>query len=212
MVATTDKTRTACARFHHERHTTSEICVVRTDGLQDEGELLSTTRASTLDRAGGNSESRRGVGDRVPLHVDGDDRSALLRRQGEQCLLDDDGQIDVGVSVGGIPWFTSLFTERNGGTHLVPPDPVEAGIDDDAVEPAADGRVGTERAGGPMCRQHGFLKRVRGVLGRVTGSPGGEPQMVLVAPEEHGESRYVPRYVRREQFAVRGVTARDSPD
>ena len=46
--------------------------------------------APTLDGSLGDTEQGRGVGHRVPVHIDGDHRSTLPCRQSGQCLTDHD--------------------------------------------------------------------------------------------------------------------------
>ena len=74
-VAMTDRTPAAGPRFP------SLVQVLHSDGGEDDGELLTAPGAAALDRADGNAERRGGIGDGVPLHVDGDDRGALIGRE-----------------------------------------------------------------------------------------------------------------------------------
>ena len=64
--------------------------------------------------------------------------------------------------------------EGDSAVSSVVPQLVHAGVDDDAVQPAADGGVVAERAGVAVRGQHGVLQYVGGVFGAaavVAGQP-----------------------------------------
>ncbi|SHT01242.1 Uncharacterised protein [Mycobacteroides abscessus subsp. abscessus] len=49
--------------------------------MQGDGQACACTRAAALHRALRHTEQFSGIGDRVALHIDRDDRRALLRGQ-----------------------------------------------------------------------------------------------------------------------------------
>lgn len=61
-----------------------------------------------------------------------------------------------------------------------------------------------------MCGQKGFLKRVCRILVRVARSSSGHPQMLVMTMNEHGERRWITRYVSSEKFDI-GTCIEHSP-
>ena len=73
--------------------------------------------------------------------------------------------------------------ECEGAVSSVVPEFVDACVDDDAVQPAADGGVVAERAGVAVYREHGVLEDVGGVLGAAA-VVGGQAVQPAVMPAE----------------------------
>ena len=88
---------------------------------------------------------------------------------------------------------------------LQAPQPVQAGVDNDPVQPAAHRGVVPEGAGAAVRREHRVLQRVLGVLGGAGGEPGEPVQMPLVAAEQFREGVPVSGDVGGEQFGVTAI-------
>ena len=86
--------------------------------------------------------------------------------------------------------------------NFVAAQPIQAGVDDDAVQPAADRGVVAKRAGAAVGRDHGLLQRIFGVLGATTGQPGKPVQVPVVAVEQLLEGVAVTRDMSSQQFCV----------
>lgn len=136
--------------------------------------------APALDRPLRYVEQPGGVGHRVAVHVDGQDRSALLCGQAHQCLAHHDRRLDVCRPIGHRTVILDEF--RNGRT--VAPQPVQAGIDDNPVQPTADCRVVTERAGRSVRGEQGLLQGVVGILGGLATPPRKPMQLRAMAPNQ----------------------------
>ncbi len=99
--------------------------------------------------------------------------------------------------------------QRVGRAHLAPAHPVQAGVDDDPVQPGGDRGVATERLGPAEGRDQRVLQRVGRVLGVAGGAQGDRPEPVPVAGEELTEGVRVAGEVRLEQGPV--VAGRRGP-
>ena len=92
--------------------------------------------------------------------------------------------------------------------HLGGPQPVEAGVDDDPVQPGGDRGVAAEGPGPAVRRDHAVLQAVGGVLGVAHGAQRDRPQPVAVPARtarrtRRGRRRRGPRAARR-RWAPRG--------
>ncbi len=83
-----------------------------------------------------------------------------------------------------------------------PAQAVEAGVDDDAVQPRRHGGLAAEGAGAAEGGDEGVLHAVGGELGVAHGAQGHRPHAVLVAAEELSEGRVVTLDVQLEQVLV----------
>ena len=92
-----------------------------------------------------------------------------------------------------------------GAAYLRGPEPVEAGVDDDPVQPGGDGGVAAEDAGPAVRRDQAVLQAVGGVVGVAHGAQRDRPQPVAVAGEQHAEGVGVAGDVGGEQLGVGAV-------
>ena len=88
---------------------------------------------------------------------------------------------------------------------LVAPQPIQACVDDDAVQPAADRRVVAERGRLAVGRQHGVLQGIGGVVGVVAGHLGQPVELPVVAVEQLLEGVPITGDMCGEQLCVRSV-------
>ncbi len=165
---------------------------------EDRGKPGPGAGASAFDRAFGDAEQPGGVGDRIAVHVDGHHRGALLDGQPHQRPLHRDRGLDLGGPIGDR---IDVF-ERGGGVSLVAAQPIQAGIDHDAVQPAADRGVMPKGAGAAVRREHRVLQCVLGILGAAAGQPGEPVQLPVMAVEQLLEGVAVAGDVGRQQFGV----------
>src|SRR3984885_92529 len=163
---------------------------------QDRGQPGPRPRAATLDGAFGDPEQLGGVGDRIAVHVNGDHRGALLGGQSHQCPL----HRDRGVDLRGPIRHRKAVVEDSGRVSLVAAQPIQASIDDDAVQPTADRGMVPKRSGAAVRRDHRLLQRVLGVLGATAAQPGDPVQLPVVAEEQLLESIAIARGVSRQQL------------
>ena len=77
--------------------------------------------------------------------------------------------------------------QRLGAAYLRRAQPVEAGVDDDPVQPGGDRGVAAEGAGPAVRRDQAVLQPVGGVLGVAHGAQRDRPEPVAVPGEEHAE-------------------------
>ena len=113
------------------------------------------------------------------MHIDGDNRGALLGRKPHQCLPDDDSRLDTSCS---IRYGEAVISEAN-DSKTVAAQTISAGVDDDTVQPAPNRGIVAKRTRATMGRQHGFLQGVGGVLGGVAASPRQPIQLGAVTVE-----------------------------
>ena len=91
-----------------------------------------------------------------------------------------------------------------GQPDLAPAEPVEAGVDDDPVQPGRHRGVPPVGLRAPEGRDHRLLERVRGVLRVAGGAQRHRPEPVAVAREQHPEGR------RRRRRRGRRAASRSS--
>ena len=89
-----------------------------------------------------------------------------------------------------------------GGPDLPAPEPIEAGVDHDPVQPRGDGRVAAEGVGSTVGRDQGVLQGIGRVLPVAGRAQGDGPQPVPVPREQLGERIRVPGEVGRDQACV----------
>ncbi len=82
--------------------------------------------------------------------------------------------------------------QDGGGVGLVTAYPVQTGVDDDAVQPAADRSIIAERARAAVRSEHRVLERVGRVLGVAAGEARQPVQLAVVAIEQLLECIAVP--------------------
>ena len=87
--------------------------------------------APTLDGPLGDVEQGGRLGHRVAVHVDGDDRGALLGRQPKQGLAHQQGDVQLGSWVG--HRCEVLLIQGNRWANRIAPQTIPAGVDDDAM-------------------------------------------------------------------------------
>jgi|SRR5579884_1612741 len=80
--------------------------------------------------------------------------------------------------------------------------PIQTGINDDAVQPAADCGVVPERTRTAMRREHCVLQRILGVLVIAAGQAGKAMQLAVMTVEQLGEGVAVAGDVIGQQFGV----------
>ena len=84
-----------------------------------------------------------------------------------------------------------------------PPDPVEAGVHDDPVQPGRDGRLTSEAARCAVGRHEGVLQRIGRLVAIPHGAQGHGPQPVAMALDELAEGLVLAADVGRQQLGVR---------
>ncbi len=139
------------------------------------------------------------LGHRVPLHVDRDDRGPLFDGQAQQGALHHDRGIHQHGRVGGSQ---VLLIERLAGTELVAAQTIQARIDHNAIQPAADRGIMAKRPCGAVRREHRVLQRVVRVVGIPAGELRESVQLAVVAVEELLERVPVAVDVRDQQLGV----------
>jgi hypothetical protein len=165
------------------------------------------TRAPALDRALGDAEHPCGVGDRVALHVDRHDGGPLLKGKAHQCVLYPDRGFDLSSA---IRHRVDVF-QRGGPMSLGAPQPVQAGVDHDPVQPAADRGVIPEGTGAAVRRQHGVLQRVFCILATAGGQPRQPVQLAVMTSEQLGESVAIAGDVGCQQLGVTALALNAAP-
>ena len=86
--------------------------------------------------------------------------------------------------------------------HLLPAEQVEAGVDDDAVQPGGHGRVAAERPGAAVGRDQRVLDRVGRVVGVAERTQRNGPEPVAVPVDELAERLLVTREMGGQQGSV----------
>ena len=106
-----------------------------------------------------------------------------------------------------------VLRQRVGGAGRAPAYPVEAGVDDDPVQPRGGGRVAAEGRAptGPEGRQQRVLQGVGSLLAVAEGAHGDGPQAVAVPADELAERVGVTLGVRLEELRVGHRTAFSAP-
>jgi hypothetical protein len=161
--------------------------------------------AAALHGAHRDIENAGCLGHRVPLHIDEDEGGALLGREGgqgrEQFALK---ILTLGRRLGGFVGFHELVeplrvVDRCGlpGGGLA--DPVEAGVDGDAVQPGGDGGLAAEGVGGAEGGDQGVLYGIGRFLTIAQGPQRHGPQPVAMTSYELTEGVRFPGYVASEE-------------
>ena len=163
------------------------------------------TRTAALHGALRNAEDARGLGNGVALHVDRHHGCTLLDGKPHQGAFHHDRGVHPRRGIADV---AGIVLELRGGVCLVAPQPVEARVHDDAVQPAADRGVVAEGGGAAVRRQHRILQGISGVLGIAAGDPRQPVQLAVVTVEQLFERVPVTGDVCRQQF---GVSPIDSP-
>ena len=167
---------------------------------QQLGEPGPAPRAARLHGADGAVEHRGRLGDRVALHVDQHQRRALLggqlvQRGEHQPRRSSPTARSAGSSVAGVAdaseprsrVLLEVVGQRLGPAYLRRAQPVEAGVDDDPVQPGRDGGVAAEGPGPAVRRDQAVLEPVGGVLAVAHRAQGDRPEPVAVPVEQDAE-------------------------
>jgi hypothetical protein len=98
------------------------------------GQFGATPRTPALHRSLGDTEHLRGLGHRITLDVDEDDRYPLVFGELAEGVLHHQLRLPFGHGVTGGSWFAGPgFRERHGRPGLPAAHPVEAGVHHDAM-------------------------------------------------------------------------------
>ena len=119
------------------------------------------------------------------------------------------GHIERGVAVG-LPWVVTggervqrvRGQPAGGGPGRPPPQQVEAGVNDNPVQPGGDGRIAAEAISPAEGRDHGVLQGVCGVVGVAERAQRHRPQPITVACEQEPERVSIAGHVPPEQVGV----------
>ena len=171
------------------------------------GETNTGAGASALDGTLGNAQQPGGVGNRVALHVDRHNGGPLLDRELSQCPLHHNRRLDLSAEIS----YRLDILERHGPLGFGAPQPVQAGVDHDAVQPAADRGVMPKRTRATVGREHRVLQRVLRVLAGATGQPGEAMQLPPVTPEQLAEGVAVAGDMGGQQLGVTAFSLDLSP-
>jgi hypothetical protein len=179
------------------------------------GEPGAPARAAGLDGADRAVEHLRCLGHGVALHVHEHERRALLLGEGAERVEHHAPALgplgEVGGVLGGVRGrvrraavavLLQVVGERLRPAHLRGPDPVQAGVHDDPVQPGGDRGLPAERPGAAVRRHHAVLEAVRRVLGIAHGAQCHRPEPVAVPGEQHPERLVVAGDVGGEQLGV----------
>ena len=159
------------------------------------------TCAATLDRAGSDAEDPGCLLDRPALHVDEHESRSLLRRQRREGGGDVQGRLHPARGVRrGVE--DVLAGQRHGRSRRTTTNPVEARVDDNAVQPGGHCGVTTERSRSSVCGDQGVLDRIRGLFPVAERAQRYRPEPVPMATDELGECIRVPGNVRGQHLRV----------
>ena len=160
-----------------------------------------TAGAPRLDRPLGHAEHLGGLGDPQAVHVDEDEGESLPFGQLRQRRSDVERGLGRGVVVVPVGEVEGVVLGQWLGR---PPaaEPVEACVDDDAVQPRRHGGLAPERVGPPERREEPVLNRVGGHLAVAAGPDGHGPHPVAVPAEQLAERVRVARAVRGDELGV----------
>src|SRR6478752_3934842 len=167
------------------------------------GERLPTAEASRLHGALRHTEHLRRLGDRQAVHVDQDQGHPLPLGQPGEGLAHVEAGLDRGVVV--VQVGQVELTEVAGAAHghLLAAQPVQAGVDDDAVQPGRDGGLAAEGVGTPEGGDERVLHGIRGQLAVGGGAQRHRVHPVAVPAEQLAEGgAAVAVDVALEQLAV----------
>lgn len=173
---------------------------------RDQSRAAACTTA--LHGAGRNIEDAGGLGDRITLHVDEDERGALLRRQ-----LGESGQefavqiLAFGGCLGGLMRFEELIeaigiVDRGCLPRSGLPHAVEAGVDGDAVQPGGDRGLPSEGVSGAEGGDQGVLDRVRRLFAIAERTQSHGPEPVTMPPYELTEGVRLAGYVPGQEIMI----------
>ncbi len=132
------------------------------------------------------------------MHVDRHHCGALLDGKPHQRPMHRDRGLDLRRLVG----YGVNVVECGGGMSFVAAQPVQACVDNNAMEPAADGGVVSKGAGTAVRRGHRVLQGVLSVLDATAGQPGDSVQLAVVTVEQLLEGVPVACDVGGQQFGV----------
>ena len=135
------------------------------------------------------------------MHVDGKDGSALICRQAHQCLAHHDRRLDVCRSVG----HRAVVIGQLLGGRTVAAQTIQTGVHDNPVQPAADCRVATERAGRAVHGEQSLLHGVVGILGGLSTPPRKPMQLHAMTPNQFLERAAVTGDVGGKQIGVAAI-------
>lgn len=169
------------------------------------GQPRASPRAAALHGTDRHFKDQGSLRYRIPLHVNEDERSALFGREGgqriEQLALK---VLPFGRRLSGLVRLQELIealrvVDRCGLTGRGLTDPVETGIDRDAVQPGGDGRLPAERVSGAEGGDQGVLHGISRFLAVTQGSQRHGPQPVAMTPYELTEGVRFTGYVASEE-------------
>jgi len=127
----------------------------------------------------------------------------LVGRDLEQRLVHQQAELFVGHGVTGRRELVVIVLgQRDGGPGLTSAHPVEAGVDDDAVQPGGDGGVRSEAGGRAVGGEERILQGVRGLLGVTRGAQRDRPHPVAVAAYEFRECMGIACGMRTDQLNI----------
>jgi hypothetical protein len=142
------------------------------------------------------------------MHVDRDYGGALLDGQSHQCPLHRDRRLDLRRAIG----HRVDVIKHDGGATLVAAQAVQAGIDHDAIQPAADGGVVAKSSGAAVRREHRVLQGILRILGAAAGEPGKPVQLSVMTVEQLLEGIAVTRDVGGQQFGIASLFSKVLPN
>ena len=134
------------------------------------------------------------------MHIDQDEGQALPGREGREGTVDVDPQLGGCRLVAALGWVEVV--QRGGRAGGPPPDPVEAGVDHDPVQPGRDGRVAAEAVGPAVGGQQRLLDSVGGLLAVAERAQRDGPESVPVPPDQLAEGVRVSGHVGRQELGV----------
>ena len=105
--------------------------------------------------------------------------------------------------------FCLLVRQRHRRPDLAAPDAVQAGVDDDPVQPRRHRRVAAEGVRTAECGDECILHGVRRLLRITESAEGDRPQPVTMAADEFAEGVRVAVHMPREQQFVSRIGVRD---
>jgi hypothetical protein len=179
---------------------------------QQAGPAASTPALDGADRY---LEDSRSILDGVALHIDEHQRGTLLEGQVSQG----GGDVEPQLSLRSMIWtccycgtgrsFCLLVRQRHGRPRLTAPDSVQAGVDDDPVQPGRHGCVSAEGVRIAECGDEPILYRVRCLFRIAKSADRNRPQSLTVAADDLAEGVRVTIHMPGEQELVGRIRVRD---